>query len=209
MLSQLHSVFTTHTLIERELSQLIAQGHIRKLLLRASSPLGKCGQVTGAGGEFGLILIDAFNTLLHPHSCDLPTFTTWTQAESSRSVVSVSHAALLTHRIPEGEIKKAVEVGFLTLDYAIPEPGYTLSIPGSGAFIRNLRGGRKELLRALKRQRYREMLEKTLVGRKLKETLLSYAFHLHELVGSGRVEVFGTPAGRGVRITSKGLAEVV
>jgi Serine-threonine protein kinase 19 len=45
-------------------------------------------------------------------------------------------------------------------------------------------------------------------ARKVRESLLSYEYHLHELVGSGRVEVFMTPAGRGVKITSKGLAEV-
>jgi hypothetical protein len=42
----------------------------------------------------------------------------------------------------------------------------------------------------------------------MRESILSYSFHLHELVGSGRVEVFMTPAGRGVKITSKGLADL-
>jgi Serine-threonine protein kinase 19 len=46
------------------------------------------------------------------------------------------------------------------------------------------------------------------MAKKLRESHLSYGFHLHELVGSGRVEVFMTPAGRGLKITSKGLAEV-
>ena len=46
------------------------------------------------------------------------------------------------------------------------------------------------------------------MARKIKDSLLSYQFHLHELVGSGRVEVFMTPAGRGLKITSKGLAEI-
>jgi hypothetical protein len=46
------------------------------------------------------------------------------------------------------------------------------------------------------------------MAKKMRESLLSYAFHLHELVGSGHVEVFMTPAGRGLKITSKGLAEV-
>jgi hypothetical protein len=44
--------------------------------------------------------------------------------------------------------------------------------------------------------------------KKMRESLLSYSFHLHELVGSGRVEVFMTPAGRGLKITSKGMEEV-
>jgi len=88
------------------------------------------------------------------------------------------------------------------------EEGYTICVPGAGAFVTNLRGGRKELLKALKRQKYKEMLEKNLMAKKLRQSILSYSFHLHELVGSGRVEVFMTPAGRGLKITSKGLAEV-
>jgi hypothetical protein len=62
--------------------------------------------------------------------------------------------------VAEEEIKKLIEAGFLTMDYSIREAGYTISVPGSGNFIKNLRGGRRELLRALKRQKYREMLEK-------------------------------------------------
>ena len=210
MVSQLHSVFTTHTLIERELSHLISQGHVRKLLIRASSLAGKGGQISGVGGEFGLILVETFNSHLHLQASDIPKFCEWAQHhESTRGSVSISHATLLDEGMDDTEIKKAVELGFLTLDYSIREPGYTISMPGTGAFIRSLRGGRRELLKALKRQPYKEMLEKNLTGKRLRETLLSYNFHLHELVGSGRVECFGTPAGRGVRITSKGLAEVL
>jgi len=210
MLSQLHSVFTTHTLIERELSHLISHGHVRKFLLRASSPAGRGGQASGVGGEFGLILVETFNALLHPHWSEIPHFCKWAESqEATRGSVSISHSALLQQGIDDREIKKVVELGFLTLDYSIREQGYTISVPGTGPFIRALRGGRRELLKALKRQPYKEMLEKNLMGKRLRETLLSYTFHLHELVGSGRVECFGTPAGRGMRITSKGLAEVL
>jgi hypothetical protein len=52
------------------------------------------------------------------------------------------------------------------------------------------------------------LIGKNLIAKRFRESLLSYGFHLHELVGSGRVEVFMTPAGRGVKLTSKGLAEV-
>ena len=46
------------------------------------------------------------------------------------------------------------------------------------------------------------------MAKKSRESILSYESHLHELVGSGRVDVFMTPAGRGISITSKGLEEV-
>jgi hypothetical protein len=206
MLSQLHSVFTTHTLIERELSTLIASGFLRKLLLRGSSDKNG-GQVTGAGGEVGLLLSSTYLSLLNSHGSLFGSFPVWV-AGPGKSIVSISHTDLLTAGITDHDIKMLIEHGFLTIDYSIREEGYAISVPGVGNFIRNLRGGRREMLRVLKRQRYKEMLEKNLQVKRLRESILSYGFHLHELVGSGRVEVFQTPAGRGLRITSKGLAEV-
>lgn len=233
MLSQLHSILSNHTLIERELSALIASGVVRKLLLRGSSADGRGGEVTGMGGEIGLVLQETYSSLISHHSLELPAFAKWHE-DGGHLVVSIPHSNLIAQGITADEIKKAVELGFLTIEYSLREAGYTISVPGSGNFIRNLRGGRRELLRYLKRQRYKESLEKVpsdsfllpshlllhisfsvyvcllknLIAKKSRESLLSYGFHLHELVGSGRVEVFMSPAGRGVKITSKGLAEV-
>jgi Serine-threonine protein kinase 19 len=159
MLSQLHSVFTTHTLIERELSNLIMSGVVRKLLLRGSSADGRGGEVTGAGGDVGLLLSSTYASLLSPHATSLPEFTNWINS-SGRTGVSISHNTLVSQGVIAEEIKKAVELGFLIIDYSIREAGYMLSVPGAGRFIRNLRGGRRELLRSLKRQKYKEMLEK-------------------------------------------------
>lgn len=160
MLSQLHSVFNTHTLIERELSALVEKGILRKLILRGSVEGGQGGEVTGAGGgDFGLILSSSYLSLLSSHSSQLDNFTTWIQGPG-RTTVAISHAGLVHQGITDEEIKKLIEMGFLIIDYSIREAGYTISVPGVGRFVRNLRGGRKELLRALKRQKYKEMLEK-------------------------------------------------
>jgi len=159
MLSQLHSVFTTHTLIEREVSSLIASGTVRKIQLRGSAAEGRGGEVSGAGGDFGLILSETYSGMLEPHTTELASFATWI-AEAGRTVVSVSHSTVVAQGVQEEEIKKAVEMGFLTMDYSLREAGYTISVPGSGKFVKNLRGGRRELSRALKRQKYQEMLEK-------------------------------------------------
>ena len=159
MLSQLYSVFSNHTLIERELSTLIASGVVRKLLLRGSSADGRGGEVTGMGGEFGLVLQETYSSLISPHSLELHAFAKWHE-DAGHLVVSISHANLVAQGITADEIKKAVELGFLTIEYSLREAGYTISVPGSGNFIRNLRGGRRELLRYLKRQKYKETLEK-------------------------------------------------
>ena len=158
MISQLNSVFTTHTLIEREISTLIASGVIRKLLLRGASADGR-GEVTGAGGNYGLVLSSVYTSWLTSYTSDLMEFSKWITG-SGCTVLSISHSALVAQGVPNEEIKSAVEFGFLTMEHSISEGGYTVSIPGSGNFIRNLRGGRRELLKPLKRQKYKEMLEK-------------------------------------------------
>jgi hypothetical protein len=135
-------------------------GVIRKLLLRGSSANGRGGEVTGAGGDFGLILASTYHSLLESHGPIFGGYPTWL-ASAGRTAVSVSHSNLIAQGVvAEEEIKKLIEAGFLTMDYSIREAGYTISVPGSGNFIKNLRGGRRELLRALKRQKYREILEK-------------------------------------------------
>jgi hypothetical protein len=159
MLSQLHSVFTTHTLIERELSTLIDSGHIRKLLLRGSTD-GNGGQVTGAGGEVALLPSSTYISLLQSFGDVFGGFPTWL-AGPGKSAVSISHKDLLGHvGVTEIELKRLIEQGFLTIEYSIREAGYSISVPGVGNFIRNLRGGRRELLRYVKRQKYKEVVEK-------------------------------------------------
>jgi len=162
MLSQLHSVFTTHTQIERELSNLIVAGVIRKILLRGSSDGG--GQVSGAGGDFGLILSEAYNSMISIHGESFGRFPDWLNGPG-RAVVSISKEGLNEAEISDEEIQHLIEAGFLTLEYSMKEAAYTISVPGIGNFVKNLRGGRRELLRILKRQTYKEILEKVHVTR--------------------------------------------
>ena len=79
MLSQLHSVFNTHTLIECELSTLIDQGIFRKLLLRGSIEPGPSGQATSSGSDVGLILSSTYISLVASHSPLFDNFTRWIQ----------------------------------------------------------------------------------------------------------------------------------
>jgi hypothetical protein len=163
MLSQLHSVFTTHTQIERELSDLISAGVVRKILLRGSSDRG--GQVSGAGGDFGIILSDTYNSLIAGHGEIFGTsFLGWLCGEG-QTAVSISREGLNNVGVNDEEIQRLIEAGFLTLEYSLKEAGYTISVPGIGNFVKNLRGGRKELLRILKRQTYKEILEKVYLVR--------------------------------------------
>lgn len=115
--------------------------------------------MTGLGGDIGLILSSSFQERLSSHGSQFETFAKWVEG-LGRGTVAISHKALVEQGVEDEEIKKLIEMGFLIIDYSMGEEGYTICIPGAGAFVRNLRGGRKELLKALKRQKYKEMLEK-------------------------------------------------
>ena len=115
--------------------------------------------MTGLGGDIGLILSSSFQDLLSAHGSQFETFAKWVE-EPGRGIVSISHKTLVEQGVEDEEIKKLIEMGFLIIDYSMGQEGYTICIPGAGAFVRNLREGRKELLKALRRQKYKEMLEK-------------------------------------------------
>jgi len=129
--------------------------------------------VTGLGGDIGLILSSSFQDLLSSHGSQFETFAKWVE-EPGRGIVSISHKTLLEQGVEDEEIKKLIELGFLIIDYSMGEEGYTICVPGAGAFVTNLRGGRKELLKALKRQKYKEMLEKA-------DTPSSFVVHVSTL----------------------------
>jgi hypothetical protein len=78
----------THTLIQRELSALIASGIMRKLVLHRSLTIGRCGELAGSGGEIALIPLSAYTSLHSPHN--LLRFSKWIDGPG-RSSVSISH----------------------------------------------------------------------------------------------------------------------
>lgn len=153
MMSQLHSVFTDHTEIEREVASLISSGVIRKNVLREASQ-------RGASGDFGIILSSTYMSILSLHEgSSLHAFKEWVEGPG-RTAVYVSSEELTSTGIPPDSIQHLIEFGFLTLDPSSVSSRYTISVPGIGNFIKSLRSGRKGYLRTLKRQPYHEILEK-------------------------------------------------
>jgi Serine-threonine protein kinase 19 len=145
--------------LERELSNLVQNGTVRRVLLSGSTLDGKAGQIRSAGGEYGLIISSTHRALVEKHVIQSTGFMKWLDSVG-RSLVTVSHSDLNTRGVSEEEIYALVESGFLTIEYSLNESGYAISLPGTGDFVRNLRAGRRELLTILNRQRYKELLEK-------------------------------------------------
>jgi hypothetical protein len=94
------------------------------------------------------------------------------------------------------ELRTLTTMGLLAID-SLNREAHTLSVPFTGLYVKNLLRGRQKILRLLKRG---QVLEKNIKVRKL-NSVFSWTFHIHDLVGSGRIERFATPAGYGLRLS--------
>jgi hypothetical protein len=76
---------------------------------------------------------------------------------------------------------------------------YWLSIPNAGLFMKDLRKGREELVRMLKRAKFKEVLQHDLVKRKLRGSKLGVKYHVADLVGMGVAKLIQTTSGPLIR----------
>ncbi|ORZ24214.1 serine-threonine protein kinase 19-domain-containing protein [Absidia repens] len=81
---------------------------------------------------------------------------------------------------------------------------YWFAIRRQGIFMSSYIKGRKELLRILKKRSTKDIMEKLLKAKKLRQTVFSYEFILHDLIGSGRAERYKTSMGDLIKLTRKG-----
>ncbi|CAO3692957.1 unnamed protein product [Umbelopsis ramanniana] len=85
----------------------------------------------------------------------------------------------------ETEISQLVMYGLLVIH---SQDAYLFAIRGAGTFMTPFIKGRVEILRTLKRRQTRDILEKQWRTKKLRNSIFTHDFHLHDLLGSGRVE---------------------
>ncbi|KAF9338063.1 hypothetical protein BG006_000052 [Podila minutissima] len=71
---------------------------------------------------------------------------------------------------------------------------YRFSFPKGGLFVTHFLKGRLEILRAIKRQMFGDILVTALESKPLRGSSLPYEFHIHDLIGSGRVERYISPS---------------
>ncbi|KAI9318742.1 serine-threonine protein kinase 19-domain-containing protein [Dichotomocladium elegans] len=97
----------------------------------------------------------------------------------------------LTRSVLEGfhekEIRRLVNSN-LILPHSRMLDTYWFAVRNNGLFMSSYRKGRVDMLRTLKKRRTKDILEKLLKEKKLKSTLFSHDFILHDLVGSGRAQ---------------------
>ncbi|KAG0089803.1 hypothetical protein BGZ93_003395 [Podila epicladia] len=71
---------------------------------------------------------------------------------------------------------------------------YRFSFPKGGLFVTHFLKGRLEILRTIKRQMFGDILVSTLESKPLRGSILPHEFHIHDLIGSGRVERYLSPS---------------
>ncbi|KAG0361476.1 hypothetical protein BG005_008208 [Podila minutissima] len=71
---------------------------------------------------------------------------------------------------------------------------YRFSFPKGGLFVTHFLKGRLEILRAIKRQMFGDILVSALESKPLRGSSLPHEFHIHDLIGSGRVERYFSPS---------------
>lgn len=90
-----------------------------------------------------------------------------------------------------------IRAGYLTLR---DESSLWFAVPGAGEFLKHRVAGRQEVVGALKRAPYKEMLLSKLEIRPLQKSLFPAQFHVRDIIGAGTAEAVATTAGVLVRL---------
>ncbi|KAK9763092.1 Serine/threonine-protein kinase 19 [Basidiobolus ranarum] len=202
MLHQLYSIVVNPTSIDKEIVHLCQEGKLRKL---------KIGDFQD---EYGLMLMEDYikeiEVVKEQLTASLKSIEFLDKFQNMIFTVkcmdvTITRAGLSNYmEASEEDITKLISMGFLTIANAHT---FHFCVRNAGSFISNFVKGRREIMRTLKRRKYKELLEKQLEARKILGSDFSVKFHLLDLIGSGRCESIPTTSGELIKLTKKGLDE--
>ncbi|KAK9258715.1 serine-threonine protein kinase 19 [Lipomyces tetrasporus] len=204
MTSHLHALFPYDpTFIERELQRVAEEGLVRKMVVNQNA------------GDMVIESSDYFRVLREmKHSNKISNIDSFDKFEdllkSKPAVTRLSTDDLNAASITEDEgIRDLLSVGFLVLSGL---PGvYLISVPNVGSFLKLAFRSRKWVINSLAKPKWKEMLEKSIherwdanVKSRWREFRgVSFEWVMMEVKGGGWCEPFGTPGGRGWKLTGK------
>ncbi|KAF9122624.1 hypothetical protein BGW39_009620 [Mortierella sp. 14UC] len=144
----------------------------------------------------------------------LITATNQQHAKSIRADTPSSHptSAATGALVPTSGGSSAAIVGSVTATTVITDASarrqrtsddvaYRFAIRQGGLFVTHFLKGRLEILRMIKRQMFGDMLTSAITAKPLRGSFLPHETHVHDLVGSGRVQ-----SGQLLKLTQKGEA---
>ncbi|KAK9236037.1 serine-threonine protein kinase 19 [Lipomyces kononenkoae] len=204
MISHLHAIFPSDpTFIERELQRVGEEGLVRKMVVNQNAG----DMVIDSKDYFGILhdmrrsdkvssieVLDKFEDLLKSK----PTVTRLTKDDLAEASIT-----------EEEGIRDLLNIGFLVLSGM---PGvYLISIPNVGSFLKLAFRTRKWVVNMLGKTKWKEMLEKVIherwdanVKARWREFRgVTFEWVMMEVKGGGWCEPFGTPGGRGWKLTGK------
>ncbi|CAO3634513.1 unnamed protein product [Cunninghamella blakesleeana] len=212
LLHQIYSLLKNNTMVDREMQQAVKNGTWRKfnligtlddevVIMKTNDFLVSINEAkdefitdvkNGAnvtGKDINPNLFDRFKELiLDPQHFD----------------TTVSKQSLLSGKYNFNEEEQTQLCQYGLLIPHISKDLYRFTVRGQGNFMSYYQKGRIEILRILKKRNTKDILEKLLKSKKLRQTVFSHDFLIHDLVGSGRVEKQKTTMGDLIKLTKKG-----
>ncbi|PRP87905.1 hypothetical protein PROFUN_02642 [Planoprotostelium fungivorum] len=99
--------------------------------------------------------------------------------------------------IPDDYITLLMDAGVLLTK---EHDTYWIAVPNVGPFLKCLMQGRKELIRMINSKRWKELLVKDLMRKKIRYTVIDADTHVEDLLGRQQIESLDTTAGRLLRV---------
>ncbi|KAF9913744.1 hypothetical protein BX616_009674 [Lobosporangium transversale] len=169
-----------YSLLNRSLS-VPANPH----LVNLNQPIGRGG---GGGGDSTKTNTTggghtALNQLIHA--------TNQEQAKAIKSETTATTAAAITSSVSTASAPSQTTTISAVLgrhERVTDDVSYRFAIRQGGLFVTHLLKGRLEMLRMIRRQTFGDMLTSALVSKPLRGSFLPHKFHIHDIIGSGRVQ---------------------
>ncbi|KAI8341801.1 serine-threonine protein kinase 19-domain-containing protein [Chlamydoabsidia padenii] len=215
---QIYSILRDNTMVDREIQQAIKTGTWRKfhifgtlddeyVLMNTNDYLLTVDEAkqefiqdiaTGInkdGKDIDANVFDRFKQLLKDEQYFDTTVT-------RQALLSPAAAPSNQGNFTDKELIQLCKYGLLLPH--MKKDSYFFAIRRQGVFMSYFLKGRAEMLRILKKRSTKNIMEKLLKAKKLKQTVFSHDFILHDLIGSGRAERYKTSMGDLIKLTKKG-----
>lgn len=180
---QLYTVLDDRTLLDQQLEEL--RKNQRIILFR----LGNVGDEDTA-----IMLQSDFSKLVSATvPCAALAARYISAASDPKHSLSITKQELLAmDGMMERHLITLVRVGCLAIRDAT---SYWLSFPRTGLLLQHIREGRSRLVRMIRNSKYKQILQKDLLKRKMKQSRLSMQYHISDAIGRGTLVAIATTSG--------------
>ncbi|XP_013785197.1 serine/threonine-protein kinase 19-like isoform X2 [Limulus polyphemus] len=185
---QIYTIVKNKTLVDKQVNELRAKNKIRLFKLGADET------------ETAIVFFDDFKKHVLSHSDGSELIENFlSQIVASCPDISYNKNWLQEEmKFQEEDISKLMHLGLLN---ARDIGSWWLAIPRAGEFMKAFLRGRKAVLQALRRSKYKELFQAELESRNLpKEAKLGMKYHIFDIIGAEFVTCISTSSGKLLRL---------